>query len=60
MFMAGLGANSECHLREMIILFTLKQLCLLVDAVLLGFIRLEFFHLSARAFLRLYFLCVLV
>jgi NADH-ubiquinone oxidoreductase chain 5 len=57
-FMAGLGANFEYDLKKIIALSTLSQLGLIVGAVSIGFVDLDFFHLLTHAlFKALLFIC---
>lgn len=60
-FMADLGANFEYDLRKIIEFSTLRQLGLIISAVMVDFVGLDFFPiLDTCFFLRPYFSCVLV
>jgi NADH-ubiquinone oxidoreductase chain 5 len=56
-FMADLGANFEYDLRKIIAFSTLRQLGLIIGAVSIGFVGLDFFPVVDSCFKALLFMC---
>jgi NADH-ubiquinone oxidoreductase chain 5 len=56
--MAGLVANFEYDLKNIIALSTLSQLGLIIGAVSVGFVDLAFFHLLTHAVFKALLFCM--